>query len=184
MDVPQGFSLAHNAVSEGNWKKLRHWMETDVLKERITPIPWEIGAQNRRVAQFGFRYDYVNDVVDTVTSTPPIPPQLKELLNVDEKYSQCIINRYEPDVLIPWHRDDLSFGPTVAVYTFGESRPLLLRRRPQGGQPGCSYRAIPRHCSKYVLSHSARYDWEHKIPPGFAVRVSFTFREEDTERGK
>lgn len=170
--LPKGFSLTNDAVTEGTWSILRHWIETDLLETERTPIPWQMGAQNRQVAQFGFQYDYSNDVVDTTTPTPPIPPKLKELLQVEEKYSQCIINCYEPNILIPWHKDDLRFGPTVSVYTFGEARPLLLRL--EGDRDHCQ--ALPQHCSKYVLSNSARYDWEHMVPKGSDFRVSFTFR--------
>jgi len=172
---PRGFQLTANAVSEESWRILQEWMDTGGLLgggESVL-IPWEVGAQNRKVAQFGFRYDYDRDIVDTTTPTPPIPPTLYDLLDVPSEYTQCIINTYEADILIPWHKDDLAFGPTILVYSFGEARPLLMRH---ADNHDLQCEVIPTHCSKYVLSQSARYDWEHMVPTGSAFRVSFTFR--------
>lgn len=170
---PQGFELIPNAASEGAWSALQEWLETDILNGSLQTIAWEIGAQNRRVAQFGFRYDYDKDVVDTTTPTPPIPSKLYKLLNIPLVYTQCIINTYPPDIFIPWHKDDLQFGDTVLVYCFGEARPLLLRNV---SNHSLQYTATAPHCSKYTLTGEARYEWEHMVPTGNDFRVSFTFR--------
>lgn len=73
--------------------------------------------------------------------------------------------------------DDLDFGPIISVFTFGESRPLLLKKKgeddeQQPQQPVSN----PDLCSKYILQGSARYEWEHMVPVGKGARVSFTFR--------
>lgn len=196
-EPPKGFKLIPNAVTEETWKILQRWLETGYnLEDQHEPIPWQIGAQNRKVAQFGFRYDYEKDTVDTTTPTAPIPLRLKELLfpqNVSEEgremsnnFTQCIINQYEADILIPWHKDDVDFGPMISVFTFGEARPLLLRRQhPSEDDTSTvvlnSYTAVPPHCSNYILSENARYEWEHMVPIGSDYRVSFTFRTHKTE---
>jgi alkylated DNA repair dioxygenase AlkB len=190
--APDGFSLIPDAVSEETWKILHRWLESEdhMLEDEHVPIPWQIGAQDRKVAQFGFRYDYDKDIVDTTTPTPPIPLKLKQLLlqqhqkgGDDVKYTQCIINQYEREILIPWHKDDLEFGPKISVFTFGEARPLLLRRPREAvsNEYDMYTAAVPTHRSNYILSKRARYDWEHMIPPGFGHRVSFTFRTHKTE---
>jgi hypothetical protein len=46
----------------------------------VMKIPWEIGAQNRRVAQFGFRYNYDSSCVDLSNDAPEIPLHLRRLL--------------------------------------------------------------------------------------------------------
>ena len=189
MAAPDGFSYTDNAIPEATWSILKTWLDTDRLGDHddCIPIPWELGVPNRQVAQFGFRYDYAKDCVDVTTHTVPIPPRLKELLLrqddndddddddvvMDQSFTQCIINRYEPNVLIPWHKDDLEFGPRISVFTFGEARPLLLRRV---DDHDVTFVATPGHCSNYTLSRSARYDWEHMVPTGSGFRVSFTFR--------
>lgn len=184
------------------------------------PIPWEAGpqTQGRRIAQFGdCRYDYASDaavkcVVDDA-SCPPIPDYIRRTLLIGDdvdrrRYTQCTINAYDADDDgIPWHVDHAYFGPEVLVYTFGEDRPLLFRRRirrEEGrtddggtGDPAivgadvgndasaedeegpATYvyaRALPGHCSKYVLSGPARHVWEHSVASGGDARVSITFR--------
>lgn len=289
-------------------------------------VPWESTPvpQNRSVAQFGFRYDYKEDIViapsKSIASTrgtctgnnsscskekmnrndtdaaskdedvPDIPEIFNRLLirpmgkfqfqfqfvkeeketlesemgtcsrsttaqsDVDSiEFTQCIINVYRPcdhgnavnDVVkssagtctdagvnfnsgshIPWHVDDLKFGPTIVVYTFGDDdnhpiRPLHMRsslnsvqfnseeqinkdadvqvhipvgvdrdrdKNAGGGTKVnldsgrssdteyCYYTSHPRHCSCYILSGEARYDWEHSVPTGSGWRVSITFR--------
>ena len=171
--TPEGFVYTNEAASETSWTILKTWLESDFLAGALIPIPWQIGAQNRKVAQFGFRYDYEKDIVDMTTPTDPIPQPLRELLDIDPSFTQCIINQYEPDTLIPWHKDDLMFGPTISVFTFGEARNLWMRLA-SDHDVKCFF--TPQHLSNYVLSGSARYEWEHMIPTGSGLRVSFTFR--------
>lgn len=208
---PEGFYMEHNVVSEETWKILKHWLDTGEFRMPNTtqiqkaPIPWQMGAQNRRVAQFGFRYNYESSNVEFDDDIPPIPFPLQQLLlettciknlfqQQNNQWTQCIINVYEENVIIPWHWDHVDFGPVVLVFTFGEERPLQLRRL-KSSTPSklpstqCHYdpdsyaeddydyfTAYPRHCSCYILSDRVRYHWEHGVPPGSGQRVSITFR--------
>ncbi|KAL7528015.1 hypothetical protein ACHAXR_002231 [Thalassiosira sp. AJA248-18] len=136
--------------------------------------------QGRKVAQFGnCRYDYSTDAAKRCN--PPnncdIPDYIRQTLLKGEpncqQFTQCIINMYESSNIIPWHLDHEHFGPEVLVYTFGEERPLLLRR-PLDDKNMID--AHPRHCSKYLLSGQVRHVWEHSVPSGNGKRVSITFR--------
>ena len=228
-EPPKGFDLTHNAVPEALWDEIRTWLNLDwndaqlglgtsttVATASFTTsrnssssnnnnnIPWEISTpeQNRPVAQFGFRYDYVRDVVvvdddDDDNATPPIPQVLQKLLqlydNNDDSFppfTQCIINAYGPNATahIPWHADDAAFGPVVLVYTFGAARPLHLRRRRRPRKDDSTaiafdhYTALPRHLSCYRLQDEARYEWQHAVLPvnddnnNREWRISITFR--------
>lgn len=103
---------------------------------------------------------------------------------------------------IPWHVDDLQFGPEILVFTFGETRPLHMRLKNEDNSDdndngndessnetkhsnghdcrsndGFSYfTAHPSHRSCYVLSGPARHKWQHSVPSGSGWRVSITFR--------
>ena len=121
------------------------------------------------------------------------------------------------------HFDDTMFGPVVLVYTFGENRPLYLRRQqpqkvmedstnkpkymsskkshqlfsklykdfralewkeePEIIDPSLYQYAIanPSHGSRYILSADSRELWEHAVPKGNGLRISFTFRTERQE---
>ena len=160
------------------------------------PIPWETGSQmqGRRIAQFGnCRYDYIRDLaVYEDNSAHQIPTYIYQTLLHGQKNSkqctQCIINIYDADNEIPWHLDHELFGPEVLVYTFGEDRPLRLRKlydtnteavrhTSDAADDGYVHTQVyPKHCSKYVLSGPARHVWEHSVPSGKKERVSITFR--------
>jgi alkylated DNA repair dioxygenase AlkB len=208
---PDGFHVEHNVVSEETWKILRNWLLHD------QSIPWEVGAQNRTVAQFGFRYNYDASQVEFSKEVPPIPLILRTLLleecatkvlskiattttTTSTPFTQCIINVYHANDIIPWHWDHVDFGPTVLVFTFDEARPLRMRRLLQvqplstclPSRSQCHhhegnavedyeyeyeyYTATPRHGSCYVLSGPSRYQWEHSVPTGSRFRLSITFR--------
>ena len=209
---PQGFYMEHDAVSDDIWKSLQRWLQSN-NNNNNNSIPWEIGAPNRKVAQFGFRYNYESSQVEfSDDAVPPIPSILRTLL-LDEcatkvlsklhgqdprfldptlVFTQCIINIYNADDIIPWHWDHVDFGPMILVFTFDESRPLQMRRllrpltsplaRSQCHHMGENtedyeyYNATPRHGSCYVLSGPSRYQWEHSVPPGKGFRMSITFR--------
>lgn len=183
--------------------------------------------QGRRVAQFGnCKYNYRTDVAeycdndmssltsDNMTdnvdssccrsSIPPIPKYIqqhlldnRQLHKKSEQFTQCIINMYKAENEIPWHIDHEHFGEKVLVYTFGDDRPLLLRKPYNDNGDGDKSITIhnennqseddnnhtyiytqvfPRHGSKYVLSGPARHEWEHSVPSGKSDRVSITFR--------
>lgn len=207
-ETPNGFCLEQNQVEPEVWANIQHWLTSDMLpcscsaspageqSSTRVPIPWEMGAQSRRVAQFGScRYNYTADVVEHCPDgvLPPIPQYIRQTLlgGVEnaEQYTQCIINMYEPENIIPWHTDHSYFGPKVLVYVFGECRPLLLRRLGEAGDEAgetteqnekknvyVHTRAFPGHCSKYILSGDARHVWEHSVDSGNGKRVSITFR--------
>jgi len=205
--VPSGLSIEHNQVRHEVWENIQHWLSSNMLPSSISnptnliyvPISWETGTQmqGRRIAQFGnCRYDYIRDVaeycnVDEDNNAYQIPNYIYHTLLHGQKnskqYTQCIINMYEAENEIPWHLDHELFGPEVLVYTFGEDRPLRLRklhdtnteanRHTTDTDDGSVYTQVyPKHCSKYVLSGPARHVWEHSVPSGKSDRVSITFR--------
>lgn len=75
------------------WSALEAWLAADAS------IPWEVATEGRRVAQWGYRYDYASHEVD-LTPVAPIPPILRQLLHAEpepERFTQCIINEYGAD---------------------------------------------------------------------------------------
>ena len=199
---PPGFHLEHDVLPEKAWEEIRGWLCLDLDDENLgidtpktnTCIPWEASPQDqcRPVAQFGrAKYNYEEDVVVASAETNNgIPPILKRLLlNISggndatnaliasQEWSQCIINAYGANSSshIPWHFDDAAFGPIILVYTFGEARPLLMRKG-DTDDTGSIYSAQPKHLSRYVLSGESRDHWQHSVPSGKGWRVSITFR--------
>ena len=197
MAPPEGFIYAENVVAAELWAELEAWLGSDAS------VPWEVATEGRRVAQWGFRYDYSSHSVDE-TPVAPIPPLLRRLLAgqaepSQQRFTQCIVNEYVAGDTdgVPFHKDDAGFGDTVLVFTFGSPRTLCLRRLAAGavaaqapgdqeaeGEVEESFRFVPAHLSTYTLAGPARHDWQHSVLPGGAsgdaeagVRYSITFRE-------
>jgi alkylated DNA repair dioxygenase AlkB len=78
---------------------------------------------------------------------------------------------------VAWHRDRIAeeiADPIVAIVTFGQARPFLMR--PRGG--GRSVRFLPGPGDLIVTGGTAQRTWEHTIPKQreAGARMSITFR--------
>ncbi len=92
-DAPLGFQYREAASTPAQWNALEAWLAEDAS------IPWEVATEGRRVAQWGYRYDYASHMVD-LSPVEPIPHILTQLLHAEpkpERFTQCIINEYGAD---------------------------------------------------------------------------------------
>jgi len=138
----------------------------------------------RRVAAFGVGYSFDRQAL---TEAPPLPAFLLPLaarvaplggVAVGD-IAEALVTDYSPGAGIGWHRDAPPFDVIIGVSLLA---PCLFRLRPYV-PPGRSRRGQGKPLSltvaarsAYVLSGSARSDWEHHIPQGVTRRVSITFR--------
>ena len=90
-----------------------------------------------------------------------------------DAFEHALLVRYDPGAGIGWHRDRPVFDRVVGV-SLGSPATLRFRRRRAGGFDRVSLEVEPR--SAYLLTGPARYEWEHSIAPGGALRFSITFR--------
>jgi alkylated DNA repair dioxygenase AlkB len=131
----------------------------------------------REVASFGNGYAYD---ARTVAPAPPLPPFLlplrdraAALAGVDPAaLSTAFVIRYPPGAGIGWHRDAPAFGIVVGI-SLGAPARLQLRR---GGPGGERLEVLLAPGSAYVLARSARWAWQHHLPPVKAERYAITFR--------
>ena len=171
--VPEGLRYAAEFVSPA--------MEQDLIEQvAALPLqPFQFGQYEgkRRVASFGFRYNYT---LRRLQEADPIPQWLTPLIDRVEKFggpdtriAQVLCTEYDIGVGIGWHRDkphfDRIFGLSLA------SSCKFRFRRPAGEKwDRFTLNAAPR--SLYMMTGSARLIWEHSIPALEAPRYSITFR--------
>eukprot|EP01046_Picozoa_sp_COSAG06_P080551 COSAG06_NODE_27821_length_585_cov_7.133745_1_plen_63_part_10 len=55
---PVGLQYRKVASTPDQWSALEAWLAADAS------IPWEVATEGRRVAQWGYRYDYASHEVD------------------------------------------------------------------------------------------------------------------------
>ena len=151
-----------------------------ILAIRTLPLqPFQFGEfeGKRRVASFGFRYDYD---LRKLQLAEPIPAWLAQIVGKVETFGgpatriqQVLCTEYGVGVGIGWHRDKPHFDRTFGL-SLGSACKFRFRKRTGKTWDRFTLDAEPR--SLYMMSGASRLIWEHSIPAVEAPRYSITFR--------
>jgi alkylated DNA repair dioxygenase AlkB len=171
--MPEGLQYAAEFISPALERELIGHVAALPLK------PFQFGAfeGKRRVASFGFRYDYT---LQRLREADPIPGWLLPLIGMVEAFggpptriAQILCTEYDVGVGIGWHRDKPHFD---RVFGLSLGSPCKFRFRKAAGDKWQRYTldAAPR--SLYMMTGESRRIWEHSIPAVEAPRYSITFR--------
>lgn len=177
------FAVASHAP-EGLWYQEEFIAAGDEaeLIERIGGLPlqpFQFGAfeGKRRVASFGFRYDYTERRLQEAEALPPwlanTVARVEAFGGAGTRIGQVLCTEYATGVGIGWHRDKPHFG-TVFGLSLGSACAFRFRRAAGEKWQRFTLEAAPR--SLYVMAGASRHQWEHSIPPVEAPRYSITFR--------
>jgi alkylated DNA repair dioxygenase AlkB len=144
----------------------------------LRPFEFHGYLGNRRVASFGYRYDFSKQAVEAVTEIPGFLRALREKVGEFTgrsagEFEQVGIQEYSAGAGIGWHKDRPQFGEVVGVSLLAAA-PMRLRRKDGSRWQRATQVVTPR--SVYLLSGAARSEWEHSIPPMEELRYSITFR--------
>lgn len=149
--------------------------------------PFQFGAfeGKRRVASFGFRYDYTEQ---KLREAEAIPPWLEQIIGSVERFGgllagsvrQILCTEYDVGVGIGWHRDKPHFDKVFGLSLGGPCK-FRFRRAAAGKWERFTLAAEPR--SLYMMSGEARQLWEHSIPAVEQRRCSITFRTMRSDAG-
>jgi alkylated DNA repair dioxygenase AlkB len=153
------------------------------LVSRISELPlqpFQFGAfeGKRRVASFGFRYDYE---VRKLREADPIPTWLTPIIASVEKFGelpagsvrQILCTEYDVGVGIGWHRDKPHFDKVFGLSLWA---PCKFRFRRAIGDKWERFTLTVEPRSLYMMSGESRHTWEHSIPAVEQRRYSITFR--------
>ena len=144
----------------------------------LAPFRFHGWLGNRKTKTFGWRYDFDDS---SFAPAEPIPEWLEPLRAkaaalagiTPEEFAHVLLARYDPGAGIGWHRDRPQFEQVVGI-SLGAPAIMRFRQRTQTGFRRANVHLEPR--SAYLLSGEVRWDWEHRITPGDALRFSITFR--------
>jgi alkylated DNA repair dioxygenase AlkB len=173
-EPPEGFELKLEFLDEEEHARLVAWFGSISFGEvRMRGV-----AAKRRVAQFGWRYSF-----ETFRLSPaaPVPEELRQVRGraaalariPPEEFSEALVTEYPPGAGIGWHRDAPHFG-LIAGISLGAACRMRFRRA-EGEETFTAAAELPPR-SIYLLTGSARKDWQHMIPPVREPRWSITFR--------
>jgi len=141
--------------------------------------PFQFGQYEgkRRVASFGFSYDYT---LRKLKNADPIPAWLEPLVQKVEAFGgsdttvrQVLFTEYQQGVGIGWHRDKPAFD---RIFGLSLGSPCKFRFRRSSGENWDRFTLDTAPRSLYAMSGQSRSVWEHRIPAVGAARFSITFR--------
>jgi hypothetical protein len=155
MSGPEGLRYAEEFVSPAVEKILIGHIAALPLQ------PFQFGQYEgkRRVASFGFRYDYTT--------------RRLAFGGPGTRMGQVLCTEYDVGVGIGWHRDKPHFDRVLGL-SLGSACKFRFRRPAYTKWQRFTLEARPR--SIYMMSGPSREVWEHSIPAVEEQRYSITFR--------
>jgi alkylated DNA repair dioxygenase AlkB len=132
----------------------------------------------RRVVSFGWHYDFTGRQLQKADNIPKFLLPLRLVAATfaglePEALQHVLVTEYGLGAGIGWHRDKAVFGQVVGLSLLA---PCVFRLRRAVGIKWERLKIVAQPRSAYLLSGSARTEWEHSIPPVNALRYSITFR--------
>jgi len=172
--LPEGFWYEEELLSPDEEEALMSTFERLPFRE----FEFRGFLGKRRTVSFGWRYDFNVRKLQPTETIPTFLLALRqkaaEFADLSEDGLQhALVTEYSPGAAIGWHKDRPEFANVIGISL---GAPCLFRfRRKQGTRwERASTELQPR--SAYLLGGSARWDWQHSIPPVDTMRYSTTFR--------
>jgi alkylated DNA repair dioxygenase AlkB len=170
---PDGLRYADGLVTTSEERTLT----SEIAALPLQPFQFGQYEGKRRVASFGYSYDYT---LRRLTEAEPIPEWLIEVVRKVEVFGgpgteiqQVLCTEYDVGVGIGWHRDKPHFDRIFGL-SLGSVCKLRFRRQAYTKWERFALEARAR--SIYLMSGPARSEWEHSISAVEAKRYSITFR--------
>ena len=172
--TPSGFKYQREILSDEE--------EGDLVAQfaglPFKPFEFQGYVGKRRVAWFGWRYDFNTRELRSAEDIPSFLLPLRERSAAfagiaPADFQHVLLTEYAAGAGIGWHRDKAVFGEVVGISLLSACV-LRFRRRRGTGWERASVTAEPR--SAYLLRGSARSEWEHSIPTVENLRYSIPFR--------
>lgn len=172
--LPEGFHYFPGFLAESEERDLLTAIATVEFRE----FQMKGVTAKRRVAHFGWHYSFDSFRLTPAEAAPAAFDPLRDRVALlacvaSEAFSEVLVTEYKPGAGIGWHRDAPPFGIVAGISLAGTCR----MRFQKGEAPSRITAAIelaPR--SLYLLTGSARTEWQHTIPPAKELRYSITFR--------
>jgi alkylated DNA repair dioxygenase AlkB len=171
---PAGFGVEPDFVSAEEERALI----ARIGEHPLTPFQFGAFEGKRRVASFGWRYDYSTQKLQQANPVPdwltPFARRVESLFRLSHSaIQQVLCTEYDEGVGIGWHRDKPHFNEIFGL-SLASACKFRFRSKVDDAWQRLTFDIEPR--SLYRLSGESRYVWEHSIPPVAARRYSVTFR--------
>jgi alkylated DNA repair dioxygenase AlkB/23S rRNA U2552 (ribose-2'-O)-methylase RlmE/FtsJ len=171
-DELPGFRYMTNIITEPVESKILDFLS----KQKWSAVG--SGKSSREVIQYGYAYNYT--AKNPGEKVEPIPNELSPFVDIlskavpDQKFNQCIVNKYLPGQGISAHIDHTKFGPVIACFSIGSYTVVDF---------ALGDADIPKFVDRrslYIMAGDSRYKWKHSI----AARKSDTVNGKKMMRGE
>lgn len=171
---PEGFRYEDNIISEAQEARLIENLQSLPFKE----FEFQGYKGKRRVVSYGWQYDF-NTL--KLKHAEDMPQFILDLRTIAARFAgldpsslhHVLVTEYSPGAGIGWHKDRPVFEDVIGISLLASCN-FRLRKKEGSKWLRQSLTACPR--SAYLLSRTARWEWEHSIPPVDELRYSVTFR--------
>jgi alkylated DNA repair dioxygenase AlkB len=172
--LPEGFVFQLDFISAEEERALL----AEIATLPLAQAKYKQYTARRRIAYFGFGYDFVSNRLGEAPAAPaflaPLREKIAAWMGVESpSLEQALVTEYRPGTPLGWHRDAPDFGRVAGVSLGGWAR-MRLRRYPRGDDEPIVLDLAPR--SAYQMNGPARWRWQHAIPATKELRYSITFR--------
>jgi alkylated DNA repair dioxygenase AlkB len=172
--LPEGFIYHPEFISPSEEGALLQGIAALTLED----AKYKEYTARRRVAYFGFDYDFS---ANRLGEAAPIPPFLHPLREKMARWMDldpaaivhALVSEYRPGTPLGWHRDAPDFDRVAGVSLGGWAR-MRLRPYPPAKAKPLDLELEPR--SAYQMNGAARWRWQHSIAATRELRYSITFR--------
>jgi alkylated DNA repair dioxygenase AlkB len=182
-DLPPGFHYRTNFVSPEEERTLLG----AIAGLAFSTVEMRGVVARRRTAHFGWTYDYEGRSGGPGAPIPaflfPVRERTAAWLGVTpEALAEALVTEYPAGAPIGWHRDAPMFGDVAGISLGNACR---MKFRPYVSPKDLAGTTGPRRTthevalaprSAYLITGTARKDFEHSIPPVGGTRYSVTFR--------
>jgi len=172
--LPEGFVFQLEFITADEERALL----AEIAQLSLSQARYKQYTARRRIAYFGFGYDFVSNELDAAPPAPefliPLRDKMATWMGVQPgALEQALVTEYRPGTPLGWHRDAPDYGRIAGVSLGGWAR-MRLRRYPPGRDEPIVLDLAPR--SAYQMNCAARWRWQHAIPATKELRYSITFR--------
>ena len=172
--LPEGFVFQLDFITADEERALLD----EIAHLELEEAKYKQYTARRRIAYYGFGYDFVSNKLDAAPSAPAFLAPLREKMakwmgEAPEALAQALVTEYRPGTPLGWHRDAPDYARVAGVSLGGWAR-MRFRRYPPGDDEPINLNLAPR--SAYQMNGAARWNWQHSIPATKELRYSITFR--------
>jgi alkylated DNA repair dioxygenase AlkB len=135
----------------------------------------------RRIMSYGGSYDFSSNELVPAGPIPlflcPLRSRVAKWVDMPaSQFTHALIAEYKTGTQLGWHRDVPEFEIVVGVSLGGPCRMRLRPYPPKRGRNAGKLSLDLEPRSAYIMRGTARWGWQHSIPPTKEDRYSITFR--------